>query len=87
MTSKVKTLPRGAVRRRGQSVAPIEVAYPPEAQTQERTADPVDRGADEPAAEPASPSAPYKFAIYWFGIPLAVVIASVFLRMSCGGVS
>jgi hypothetical protein len=42
---------------------------------------------EEEAEESARPGAPYKFAILWFGIPFALVIASVFLRMQCGGLN
>lgn len=42
-----------------------------------------------PSQAPASTDAEegtgnaYRFAIYWFGIPILVVLAAVFLRMQC----
>lgn len=30
------------------------------------------------------PVSPYRFAVLWFGIPMALVIAGVYLRMQCG---
>jgi hypothetical protein len=80
MTTRAKTLPRGAHRRR--------IAH-----DEDQPASPAPAPAAEPLLTttpeeaPTSTGSSYRFALIWFGIPIAILVAAVIFRVRCGGVS